>query len=78
MVFCELTLLYKWTVHVLLLIKGRGSFGLVELVKHKPTGNTYALKGVSKAQIVNTGQQEHIISEKKVMSMLDSQFMVKL
>lgn len=59
-------------------ILGKGSFGIVELVKHIHTCNTYALKSVSKAQIVSTGQQEHIISEKNVMLMLDSPFVVKL
>ena len=57
---------------------GRGSFGSVELVVHALTQKTYALKTVSKNQIVRTGQQEHIISEKKVMMMLDSPFIVKL
>ena len=59
-------------------ILGKGSFGSVELVKHKITKKTYALKSVSKAQIVNTGQQEHILSEKNVMAALDSPFLVKL
>ena len=59
-------------------ILGRGSFGSVELVVDKVTKKTYALKTVSKAQIVRTGQQEHIISEKNVMMMLDSPFIVKL
>ncbi|ETO24530.1 protein kinase, cAMP-dependent, catalytic chain [Reticulomyxa filosa] len=59
-------------------ILGKGSFGSVELVKHKKSGKTYALKQVSKQQIVETGQQEHIINEKNVQMILDSQFVVKL
>ena len=61
-------------------ILGRGSFGSVDLVVHSKDieKKTYALKTVSKAQIVRTGQQEHIISEKNVMMMLDSPFIVKL
>ena len=57
---------------------GKGSFGSVNLVKHKITNETYALKIVNKSQVVKTGQQEHIISEKNVMMLLDSQFIVKL
>ena len=31
-------------------ILGTGTFGIVKLVKHRPTGNTYALKVISKAK----------------------------
>jgi len=57
---------------------GKGSFGHVQLVKSRTTGTTYALKAVSKAQIVQTGQQGHIMSEKKAMDALDHPFLVKL
>jgi len=57
---------------------GRGSFGCVQLVQDERSGHNYALKTVSKAQIVKTGQQQHIISEKNVMRMLDLPFTVKL
>lgn len=56
---------------------GRGSFGHVQLVKDK-TGKTYALKSVNKSQIVRLSQQEHILSEKRVMAALDHPFLVKL
>eukprot|EP00475_Leptophrys_vorax_P012119 TRINITY_DN1854_c0_g1_i7.p1 TRINITY_DN1854_c0_g1~~TRINITY_DN1854_c0_g1_i7.p1 ORF type:complete len:749 (+),score=208.08 TRINITY_DN1854_c0_g1_i7:309-2555(+) len=57
---------------------GRGSFGLVQLVKHKKTGKTYALKQISKSQVVELGQQEHVMSEKNVMSTMDHPFIIKL
>jgi hypothetical protein len=57
---------------------GKGSFGHVQLVQHKKTGATYALKAVNKAQIVQTGQQGHILSEKRVMASLSHPFLVKL
>jgi len=57
---------------------GKGSFGHVQLVQHKKTGATYALKAVNKAQIVQTGQQGHILSEKRVMAMMSHPFLVKL
>eukprot|EP01006_Ploeotia_vitrea_P037740 TRINITY_DN66166_c3_g2_i1.p1 TRINITY_DN66166_c3_g2~~TRINITY_DN66166_c3_g2_i1.p1 ORF type:complete len:811 (+),score=504.52 TRINITY_DN66166_c3_g2_i1:84-2435(+) len=57
---------------------GKGSFGHVQLVKHKKTGKTYALKAVSKHQIVQTGQQGHILSEKRVMEQLNHPFLIRL
>jgi len=56
---------------------GRGSFGHVQLVKDKH-GETFALKSVSKAQIVQLGQQEHLLSEKRVMAELDHPTLIKL
>lgn len=57
---------------------GKGSFGHVQLVQHKQTDTTYALKQVQKAQIVETGQQGHIISEKNVMVQLMHPFLIRL
>lgn len=57
-------------------VLGRGAFGFVTLVEAK--GETYALKAVKKCQIVETGQQTHIISEKKIMSMMKNPFLVNL
>jgi CRP-like cAMP-binding protein len=57
---------------------GKGSFGFVQLVQEKTTEKVYALKAVSKSQIVQTGQQGHIMSEKRAMMMLDHPFIVKL
>ena len=59
-------------------VLGIGSFGKVTLVQHKKTGATYALKAVSKYRVFRTGQEEHIINEKRVLTMLDSPFCVKL
>lgn len=56
---------------------GKGSFGHVQLVED-PAGKTYALKGVSKAMIVETGQQNHIKSEKEVMARLKHPFLINL
>jgi len=57
---------------------GKGSFGFVTLVKHPQTKETYALKGVSKVQIAQMKQQEHILSEKNAMCRFNSSFLVKL
>jgi cGMP-dependent protein kinase len=57
---------------------GKGSFGHVQLVQSKLTQKTFALKAVSKQQIVNTGQQNHIMSEKKTMERMNHPFLIKL
>eukprot|EP00455_Lapot_gusevi_P027088 TRINITY_DN2864_c0_g1_i9.p1 TRINITY_DN2864_c0_g1~~TRINITY_DN2864_c0_g1_i9.p1 ORF type:complete len:799 (+),score=343.37 TRINITY_DN2864_c0_g1_i9:177-2573(+) len=61
---------------------GKGSFGHVQLVKDiknpQNRDKTFALKAVSKSQIVQLGQQEHIMSEKNVMIMLDHPFLIRL
>ena len=57
---------------------GKGSFGFVQLVQDRTTEITYALKAVSKAQIVQTGQQGHVLSEKKAMMLFDHPFLIKL
>lgn len=56
---------------------GKGTFGHVQLVEDT-SGNTFALKSISKAHIVKHNQQEHIVSEKKVMEKLDHPFIVRL
>ncbi|ETO20463.1 hypothetical protein RFI_16756 [Reticulomyxa filosa] len=57
---------------------GFGSFGKVSLVRENETKQIFALKEVSKVRVVNTGQIGHILNEKRVMSLLDSPFCVKL
>ena len=57
---------------------GKGSFGHVQLVKDKTTGSTYALKIVQKQAVVDLGQQEHILSEKRTMAQLNHPFLVRL
>jgi len=57
---------------------GCGGFGAVELVEHKLTGDTYAMKIISKGYIVQSGMQANIMNEKNVQMMCDSPFIVKL
>ncbi len=59
-------------------VLGRGSFGFVTLVKHRVTEKAYALKAVSKVQVVETAQEEHIISEKHIMATVHHPFYVNL
>jgi len=71
-VFCELEEFL--TIGIL----GKGAFGTVTLVIDKNTENSYALKAIRKCQVVELGQQSHILNEKKVMGMLKSKFLVNL
>lgn len=57
---------------------GCGGFGAVEMVEHVPSGETYALKALSKGYILKSGMQASVMSEKKVQLMCDSPFIVKL
>ncbi|CAG5121610.1 unnamed protein product, partial [Candidula unifasciata] len=58
---------------------GMGGFGRVELVQFiKDRSKTFALKCLKKKHIVETRQQEHIYSEKRIMMDADSPFITKL
>merc|ERR1719454_2373557 len=59
-------------------ILGKGAFGTVSLVVDPNTNKSYALKAIRKVQVVELGQQSHIVNEKKVMKMLKSRFLVNL
>jgi len=59
-------------------ILGVGTFGRVKLVVHKPTGVTYALKCMRKAQVVATKQQSHVLNEKKILAMMEHPFILAL
>merc|ERR1711871_1200924 len=43
-----------------------------------PTGNTYALKCMRKAQVVATKQQSHVIHEKTILGMMEHPFILSL
>ncbi|XP_058168096.1 cGMP-dependent protein kinase, isozyme 1 [Anopheles ziemanni] len=59
---------------------GVGGFGRVELVKVERNGDTqvYALKCMKKRHIVDTRQQEHMYSERKIMLACQSPFICRL
>lgn len=57
---------------------GIGGFGRVELVQTTKDKHTYALKCLKKKHIIDTRQQEHIHSEKKIMFQANSPFICKL
>ncbi|XP_015375703.1 PREDICTED: cGMP-dependent protein kinase, isozyme 2 forms cD5/T2-like [Diuraphis noxia] len=58
---------------------GVGGFGRVELVQvNNDTSRSFALKQMKKSQIVETRQQQHIMSEKEIMGEANCEFIVKL
>ncbi|KAL1497632.1 hypothetical protein ABEB36_008558 [Hypothenemus hampei] len=58
---------------------GVGGFGRVELVQISGQPNkSFALKQMKKSQIVETRQQQHIMSEKEIMGEANCDFIVKL
>lgn len=59
-------------------ILGCGAFGRVKLVKHLPTGNSYALKILVKDEVVRNNLEVHVVNERRVMLQLDHPFILKL
>jgi serine/threonine protein kinase len=59
-------------------VLGKGAFGNVKLVVHGKSNESYALKCLSKKEIVENEVEYHVLDEKKIMLMLDHTFIVKL
>jgi serine/threonine protein kinase len=53
-------------------------FGSVKLVQDKDTGTPFALKTMGKHRIVETGQEENVLNEKRVLVGVNHPFIVKL
>lgn len=56
---------------------GVGAFGRVKLAKKQSTDQYYALKCLEKQTVLDTGLQDHVLSEMRVMSKLDHPFIAK-
>ncbi|KAK5608129.1 hypothetical protein CRENBAI_003840 [Crenichthys baileyi] len=57
---------------------GVGGFGRVQLMTTVSHGKYYAMKRVSKKQIVAKRQEEHMLFEKKILKAIQCNFIVKL
>lgn len=63
---------------VVLSTLGIGAFGRVEFVQLKNDASVvFALKCVKKVDVVDLGQQEHMLNEKRNMMMCRSPFIVR-
>jgi cGMP-dependent protein kinase len=59
-------------------VLGQGTYGRVTLVRDSTGGPTMALKQIQKAHIVRGGKVQNLILEKRVMQLMDHQFLLKL
>ena len=57
---------------------GRGSYGRVVHAKHRATGGFYALKCLSKIELVRNGQIPHLMNEKAVLQAIHHPGLVNL
>lgn len=57
---------------------GCGTFGRVKLVRHKSTALPYAMKVLSKANVVAYKQQSNVLNEKRIMAQCNHPFILKL
>ncbi|CAN6458898.1 unnamed protein product [Victoria cruziana] len=62
----------------LLTIIGRGAFGEVRVCKEKASGNVYAMKKLTKSEMLRRGQVEHVKAERNLLAEVDSPCIVKL
>lgn len=58
-------------------ILGTGGFGTVTLQLHKATGDTFALKGLSKGYITQKNMQRGVMREKEILFLCNSHFIVQ-
>ncbi|OWZ06061.1 Cyclic AMP-dependent protein kinase [Phytophthora megakarya] len=59
-------------------VLGVGTYGVVKLALHKPTGTSVALKVLSKEHVVTTRQEKHILRERAVHLQLQHPLVAKL
>eukprot|EP00301_Raphidiophrys_heterophryoidea_P002866 c11326_g1_i3.p1 GENE.c11326_g1_i3~~c11326_g1_i3.p1 ORF type:complete len:461 (-),score=88.04 c11326_g1_i3:63-1445(-) len=57
---------------------GRGGFGKVHAVTKRDTGQLYAMKTLSKAQVVKRSMTEFVLREQMMLAKLESAFIVNL
>ena len=75
-------LIFDSTKFKLKYVLGSGSFGVVTFAEYTdPVSKTttgYALKSLSKATVIETGQLRHVMDERRLLSLMNSRFVLKL
>jgi serine/threonine protein kinase len=56
---------------------GTGSFGRVRIARNQKTGNYIALKIMKKVEIIRSKQTDHIMSEIKILAMINHPFIIQ-
>jgi serine/threonine protein kinase len=62
----------------LLSVIGRGSYGKVYQVRHKESGEIFALKSLKKEVLAKRGQIEHTKSERRILELIEHPFIISL
>jgi len=57
---------------------GEGSFGKVFKVRRKESGKVYAMKSMSKKQLIQNHQVKYAVTEAQIMKKLDHSYVLKL
>ncbi len=57
---------------------GKGGYGYVELVRHKETQETFALKTLYRSHIIKTKSTHNVVNEKKMLIKMDSPQIIRL
>nr|CAB3265667.1 rho-associated protein kinase 2 [Phallusia mammillata] len=57
---------------------GRGAFGEVQLVRHKPSKRVYAMKLLSKFEMIKRSESAFFWEERDIMALANSEWVVKL
>ncbi|KAG0344939.1 hypothetical protein BG005_001566 [Podila minutissima] len=68
----------KETFFKLLRVIGRGSFGKVRMVERRETGKVYALKYISKAQVIKMDAVRNVLREREILETLDHAFVANM
>ena len=70
---------FDYTKFEMKVVLGSGSFGTVVLAEYKEAeSERYALKLLSKCDVMETGQLRHVLDERKLLSKMDSPFILKM
>jgi serine/threonine protein kinase len=57
---------------------GTGTFGRVHLIRHKTTGQYFAMKVLKKTEVVRLKQIQHVNSERGTLALLNHPFLVRM